>query len=83
MNQEISSDKYSHVFFEERRELYKIIETDLFFVGSKNSVEELINIDVKSWKPYNVAHNQDDDEWFITNDTKEILYSVYLGVKNK
>ena len=83
MNKEISSEKYSHIFFKERRELYKIVETDLFFVGNRNSVEELINIDVKSWKPYNVAHNQNNDEWFITNDAKEILYSVYLGVKNK
>jgi hypothetical protein len=83
MNKEISSEKYSHIFFEQRKELYKIIETDLFFAGSKTSVEELINIDVKSWKPYNVAHNKDDDEWFITNDPKETLYSVYLGVKNK
>jgi hypothetical protein len=83
MNQEISSDKYSHAFFIDRRELYQLDGTELFFVGNKNSVEELINIDVKSWKPYTIAHNKDDDDWFITNDQKETLYSVYLGVKNK
>jgi len=35
MNKEISSDKYSHVFFIERRELYQIDGTELFFVGNK------------------------------------------------
>ena len=83
MNKEISSDKYSHVFFADRRELYQTDGTELFFVGNKNSIEELISIDVKSWKPYTIAHNKDDDDWFITNDVKETLHSVYLGVKNK
>ena len=83
MNKEISTDKYSHVFFIERRELYQLDGSELFFVGNKNSIEDLINIDVKSWKPYTIAHNKEDDDWFISNDPKETLYSVYLGVKNK
>jgi len=83
MNKEISTDKYSHVFFIDRRELYQLDGTELFFICNKNSIEELINIDVKSWKPYNIAHNKDDDDWFITNDAKETLHPVYLGVKNK
>ena len=83
MNKEISSDKYSHAFFVDRRELYQIHDSALFFVGNRNSIEELINIDVKSWKPYTIAHNKDNDDWFISNDPKETLYSVYLGVKNK
>ena len=83
MNKEISTDKYSHVFFVERRELYQLDGSELFFVGNRTSVEELIDIDVKSWKPYNIAHNKDDDDWFITNDAKETLHPVYLGVKNK
>jgi hypothetical protein len=83
MNKEISPEKYSHIFFLEKGELYRIGYSSITFIDYKTSIEDLISVDVKSWKPYTVAHNKDDNEWFISNESKDILHSAYLGVKTK
>jgi hypothetical protein len=78
---EIDKEKYSHVYFVESGELYCADEWQM--LGVYQDVKDLINYDVKSWKPHWMQFIFGNYRIVNGEDKYGDCERVYLGVKSK
>lgn len=78
---EISKEKYSYIYFVANKELYRIDQWEM--LGIYEDVKDLIEYDVKSWKPNWVQFIFGDFKIVNGDDKYGDCQRVYLGTKSQ